>query len=190
MKIGIVLHPYAEKAPAGLGRIILELTLELMRHYPNDQYLVYVKGHPALPHFPAKDVTVVHFPTGPLWLDRGFFRAPRADVTLFNTPVLPLIVRVRNPVVMALDFAYWQATPPSLRSAFFRRVLFAEHRRSLRCASRIVAISRATARETERLFFIPREKVQTIYFGFKNVCAIAPKPLDIPDNYFLFPGVW
>ena len=52
MKIGIVLHPYGEEKPAGLGRAIYEITRSLIAQDKNNEYLIILRKRPkTLPQF-------------------------------------------------------------------------------------------------------------------------------------------
>ncbi len=191
MKIGILLHPYGERAPAGLGRIAYEVAYEFMRLYPEHDYIVYLKGRREdLPSFPAPKVHFHFLPEGFLWLDRGFLVAPKADIYLFNTPTLPLMLPLSKTVVLSLDYAYWIMPAKGLLQRVRTACLYVWHALSLIRADAVVAISEATRRDTLSLFRLRSDKVRTIYFGFKHICELPAEQVPVPADYFLFPGVW
>ena len=106
MKIGIILYPYGEKYTGGLGRAVFELTSALILRDTENEYIVFVKGTPALiPTFPGANWKVECLGRGHFWLER-LRRAPQADVYVFNTPVLPFFFRPKKSIVIALDFVY------------------------------------------------------------------------------------
>lgn len=190
MKIGIFLHPYGEKEPAGLGRAILDLTASLIAAAPEDTFIILVKGNPASPpKFPGTNWSLYLCPDGWQWRDRGIAKAPKADVYLFNTPVMPLWRRPRKSTVIALDFAYLHMRPRGIGGILRRFLLFWMHGQALEAASRIVAISDATRRDVIRFFHIGEEKVTTVRLGFRQLCGGYEERYDAPEKFFLFVGV-
>ncbi len=190
MKIGILLHPYGEKKPAGLGRTILELTKAMIEGNPENEYIVYVKDKPTvLPDFKGSNWRLEVLGGGAFWLDRGFRRASRADVSIFNTPILPLFFVPKNSVVIALDFAYWFFPPQDIASKVKNWLLFLYHGYSLWRARHVVAISEATKRDVMRLFKIPEKKISIMYLGYKPICAEPQQAVVVPEKFFLFVGI-
>src|SRR3989338_2844623 len=122
MVIGILLHPYDEDKPAGLGRTILEWTRAMLLFDQKNEYLIFVKHKPRKePKFPGKNRRLYVLGKGIFWLDH-MRHAPRADVYIFNTPVMPVFWRPPKSIVIALDFAY-RYLPPKEVSSFFKNVL-------------------------------------------------------------------
>jgi glycosyltransferase involved in cell wall biosynthesis len=190
MTIGIILHPYDEKNPAGLGRSIFELTKTLIAHDKNNDYIIYVKSKPRIsPMFPGNNWKIVVLGTRNLWLGRGFKRAPRSDVYLFNTPVLPLFYRPKRSIVIAHDFAYRYFPSSSLYGRWREIVLRWCHRYALTRADHIIAVSYATKDDVVNFYKINPEKISVIYWGFKNICGLKEKEISVPDNFFLSVGV-
>ncbi len=191
MKIGIFLHPFGERAPAGLGRAIFEWTRALLSIDRENEYIIFVKRAPAFAlNFPG-NFRVEVLGGGVFWMDRARGRA-RADAYLFNTPVLPFFWRPPRALVIALDFAYCY---PQFREHTFReriraRMLKMYQRWSFVRADRIVAISQATKEDLVRLFGIHEKKIHVVRCGFKNICALPESPLAIPKIFFLFVGAF
>jgi len=188
MKIGIVLHPYGEQEPAGLGRAIFELTKAMIAAAPEREFLIFVKGNPEhKPEFPGTNWRMHSLGGGWFWLDR-LHRAPPADIYLFNTPVLPHFWR-RKSVVIALDFAYLYLPPQGIGDSIGRFLLKRRHRAAMRRAVRIAAISEATRKDAIRYFRLPPEKIRTVHLGYNRICGIPEEKLAVPEKFFLFAGV-
>ncbi|MEK7067246.1 MAG: glycosyltransferase family 1 protein [Patescibacteria group bacterium] len=189
MKIGILLNPYGEKNPAGLARIIFELTKALIANDTQNEYIVCTKEK-SIPKeiFSGSRWKSVVLGGGFLWLDRGFSRMKDADVVIFNTPILPFFRRPRRSVVIALDFAYQFFPSHSVGDYIKRAFLKWYHGHSLRTADMIIAISEATKRDIINIYGMPAEKIRVIYCGFKNICALSGARITAPEDFFLFIG--
>lgn len=189
MIIGIVLHPYGEDKPAGLARTIFEFTKALIANDPRNEYIIFLKKEPRVaPDLPGKNWRLVVLGEGLLWLER-LRRAPRADIYVFNTPVMPLWWRPRRAVVLALDFAYKYFPPDDFRGRIRNHLMELYHRRSLRRADRIITMSEATKHDVIRFFHISPSKIQAVHWGFKQICNVAAETVDVPADFFLFVGV-
>ncbi|MDP3735685.1 MAG: glycosyltransferase family 1 protein [bacterium] len=196
MKIGIILHPYGEREPAGLARTIFELTRGMLEVDQENEYLIFTKHAPAaLPDLPGRNWCLVPlierdagFLSRALWLNR-LRRAAQADVYLFNTPVLPLLWKPRRSVVLALDFAYLRLPPENMRQWISKYLTRAYHAYSLSRADRVVAISEATKRDTVVLFGTRAEHIAVVLCGFKKVCDAEEVPRDVHAPFFLCVGV-
>src|SRR3989344_4749395 len=172
MTIGIVLDPYGEKQASGLGHYILELTQNLLALDQQNTYLIFTKGRSAVPPpLPGHNWRLVPLGWGKLWRDLGFIFAPKADVYLFATPVLPVFYRLRKTVVITHDFPYQHLTAASLKQKLYKPLLDFIHRRSLKRADRVVAISKYTKKEDQTIFGVEERKISVIYNGFRNVGA-------------------
>lgn len=191
MKIGIVLHPFNEKRPAGLGRFILELTRTLLEIDSENQYIVYLKKQPTvLPSFlRAPNCKVVSYNYDILWMDRTITRAEKADVYIYNTPIVPLFCRPGKSLVIALDFAYQLFSATRLREWLEKRVLTWYNGFSLRKADRVIAISEATKKDVEKIYDIPSSKIDVVYLGYEHVAKMTVKEVSVPKPFFLFVGV-
>jgi len=192
MTIGIILHPFGEDKPAGLGRYIFDLTVSLLENDKKNEYIIYLKNKPkVLPVFPGSNwrVEVVGF--GGLWRELGLFFAPRSDVYIFNTPVVPLFFKPRRSIVIVLDYAYRYSKTRNFKRALGDFLLFRMNKLALKRASAIVAISEFTKKETIRLFGIKKEKIKMIYPGFWNVGKESEREpiVPVPLRFFLFVGV-
>lgn len=191
MTIGILLHPYDEDKPAGLGRYIFEIIKVMLKMDSENDYIIYLKKKPRTPpifHGSNWRLEVIPGNT-PLWLGWGFRKAAKSDVYLFNTPVLPLMLRSGKFVVIALDFAYRYLQPTGLRNRAVNIVLGWYHGYSLKRADRVVAISEATKQEAIKLYGIPEEKIAVVYPGFTKICNLPEEQIRVPQKFFCFVGV-
>ena len=176
MKIGITLHPYGEKRPAGLGRAILEIVRSLLEADPKNEYTIFLKDPSGSLSLPGANWKTGH-------LSLGVMRS--LDVCIFNTPVIPwwygIFGKAKKSIVIAYDFAYWH-----FGKNYF---LWLYHAYSLWRADHIVAISEATKQDLMKLFWVPEKKITVIYLGYKKVCELPPQDVPgIPEKFFLFIG--
>lgn len=181
MRIGIVLHPYGEDKPAGLGRAILEITKNLIELDRKNEYLVILRKRPKnLPEFPGNNWKIKIADYKYLWLDKAI-HGENLDICIFNTPIISIFTKPKRTVVIAYDFAY---------DDFGRNLILKLYNKySLKKADLIISISEATKKEIMKLFGIPGEKIKVVYLGFKNICDIPPVPMQrIPEKYFFFVG--
>mgnify|MGYP001576057997 FL=1 len=158
----MVLDPYGEAQPSGLGRAIFEMAKAIAAQGA-DSYITYLKR--------------TH---GYSWLRRGSLD-PMLDLYIFFTPVIPYFFKPKKSIVVAHDFAYLET--PGVRALLIKHL----HSRSLRKATAIVAVSEQTKREIVRLFRIPERKITVVPNG--SVPLPAPQALQTPEHFFLFAGV-
>ncbi|MFC1757090.1 glycosyltransferase family 4 protein [Patescibacteria group bacterium] len=190
MKIGIILHPFDEKKPAGLGRYILELTKNLVESDSKNEFIIYLKNKPKNPiTFSGNNWHVEVLGFGKFWRELGLLFAPKSDIYIFNTPIMPFFLKPRKSIVIALDYAYKYFEPRDMKESFRNFVLFKMNKFALGRASKIVAISEFTKKETIKLFGIKKEKIEVIYPGFNNICSISETAINLPKKFFLYVGV-
>ena len=162
MKIGMVLAPYGEAQPSGLGRAIFEMAKAIAAQGA-DSYITCLKR--------------TH---GYSWLRRGSLD-PALDLYIFFTPVIPYFFKPKKSIVVAHDFAYLET--PGVRALLLKHL----HSRSLRKATAIAAVSEQTKREIVRLFRIAERKITVVPIA--SVPLPAPQALQAPEHFFLFAGV-
>lgn len=203
MKIGIILHPYAESKPAGLGEYIFKLTKSLIECDKDNEYIIFLKpfdkirmssfdraqGEVKLPSFRGNNWQVILLGFGRFWRELGLFFASRANVYIFNTPIMPLFFKPKKSIVIALDFAYLYFKPKNWREWMNNKILFWINKFSMKRADSVVAISEATKRDVVKFFGIAEAKIKVVYPGFRNICNLPEKPFSIKKPYFLFVGV-
>lgn len=176
MKIGIILHPYGEKKPAGLGRAILEIVRAMLEIDKENEYTIFLKNPDLKPDLPGNNWKTSRLTPHTL---------RSLDVCIFNTPVMPwwcgILGKAKKSAVIAYDFAYLQYSP--------NRFLKFIHSRALKRADLIISISEATKKDLIRIFKIPPQKINVVYLGFSKICDIASEPIqNLPGKFFLFVG--
>ncbi len=197
MKIGITLHPYDEKNPAGLARAILELVKAVLKEDTKNEYIIYLKNKPREPiNLPGNNWRVeVLGDLKPgwlgqvLWLDRGLRRAAKADVYVFYTPIMPIFFKPPKSVVIVLDFAYKYFAPVNSIEGFKEFLLFQYHKFSAKRADKILAISQSAKDDTVRFCGVNPDKIDVMYLGLNPICGIVEEKIDAPEKFFLFVGV-
>ncbi len=188
MKIGIILHPYGEKHPGGLPRMIFNWTKAMIESDEVNEYIIFLKEELNSPlNLPRKNWRVEILGGGRWWLDR-LKRRTLCDVYLFNTPVLPMFYRPKGSVVISLDYPYKVQKPKNFHEFIMKYLLAFYHKRSLLAADRIVAISDAAKRDTIEFFGAPESKITTIPHGYTNICALEEQKVDLPPRFFFFAG--
>jgi len=140
-----------------------------------------------MPVFAGNNWKIEVLDDGLFWQDR-LRSHTKADVYLFNTPVLPLFFRPKKSIVIAQDFPYLFLSSNSFKEWVFLRFVRWYHGFSLRRADAIVAISEATQQDVVHYFGIPEEKITVIYQGFKRICIVPEEQIDIPEKFFLSVG--
>ena len=188
MKIGIILHPYNEKNPAGLARTIFEFTKGMLEIDHENEYFIFVKGEKPKPELPGENWRFVALESGLFWLD-GLSKYPDIDVCIFNTPALPVFYKPKKSIVLALDFAYLILPAESIKDIFLRKITRIYHWLSLKKADAIIAISEATKKDTVNFFGIPESKIKVVYCGYKKIRLVPEKEVQLPPKYFLYVGI-
>ncbi len=184
----MLLDPYGEKNPGGLGRCIYEMVRGILAQDSTDTFTVYIKkAPPQTPAFPGTHWTLKALEAKYLWLTGGRRIERGLDLYVFFTPVIPLFFRPKKSVVLALDFAYLDIPPRTVKDMMSTRLLYLIHRRSLRLATKVVAISDYTKERMMQHFDISADKIDVVHIGF-----IAPptqkESIPVPEHFFLFAG--
>jgi len=173
MNIGLLLDPYGEKSPGGLGRAIFEMARALQAADSKNTYIVYTKK--------TMGVTSL-FLQGARKMDRNL------DLYIFFNPIVPLFLFPKRAIMVVHDFAYLELPGRSLLQKINRAALYCAHALSLRKATKIIAVSHTAKESTIRHFGTNPDKINVVYNGFISLDG-APEPMPAPDNFFLFAGV-
>ena len=188
MRIGMLLHPYGEKSPGGLGRSIFEVAKNLLELDHQNSYTIYFKNKNIYrPSFSGKHWTYKGLGSRLLWLTGAFGMDRTLDAYIFFTPIIPFFLRPKHSIVFALDFAYWTYRD-SWRDELSARLLFFLHRLALRQADVVVAISDETKQSVIRLFGVPAERIKTVRLSYVPL-GEKKSLLPVPTDFFLFAGV-
>ncbi|OGC88933.1 hypothetical protein A2419_01050 [Candidatus Adlerbacteria bacterium RIFOXYC1_FULL_48_26] len=186
MKIGLLLHPYGEEHPSGLGRAVLALATATMQAAPEHSYSVYVQDDSVPLVVPGVSFKIRSLKGKPIWRAKRQVFDPTPDLYIFFTPVIPLLFKPKRSIVVAHDFAYLSFRHGSFSAWLNRTLLFFMHRRSMRMADMVIAVSEETRQAVIKYFGISPEKVSVIYNGY--IALPDPEAIDIPEHYFLYPG--
>jgi glycosyltransferase involved in cell wall biosynthesis len=153
-----------------------------------NQYTVYVKKVlPKAPAFPGTHWSIKALDSKYLWLTGGKAMDRTLDLYIFFTPIIPLFFRPKKSIVLALDFAYLDILPRTFKDWLSTRLLYLIQRRSLRLATKVVAISHYTKERTMHHFGISEDKIQLVHIGFIQPSA-QKQEMDVPEHFFLFAG--
>lgn len=184
------MHPYGEKKPGGLPRIIFGWAESLIRNDTENEYVIFLKEKPECePLLPGKNWHTEVLGVGRLWLTR-LKHTTQCDVYLFNTPVLPLFYKPRRSVIIVLDYPYKYLAARNFSERLKRVFISWIHGYSMRRADHIIAVSNSTKNDTMRFFNIPSEKISVVYHGYKKICEISEQvpQAEVPEKYFFFAG--
>ncbi len=188
MRIGMLLNPYGEKSPGGLGRFVFEVTKHLLELDHQNSYTLYFKGKEVpRPALHGEHWTYAGLGSRLLWLTGAFGMDRTFDAYIFFTPIIPFFLRPKRSIVFALDFAYWRLRS-TWREELSARFLFFLHKRALRRADVIVAISEETKRDVIQLFGVPAERIRVVQLSYVPL-GERKDPLPVPEQFFLFAGV-
>jgi len=94
----------------------------------------------------------------------------------------------KKSIVVALDFAYLDIPNSSIKEQVRARLLYFIHRRSLRLATKIIAISTQTKEDIIRHFAIEASKIEMVPIGYIEPPKEHTK-ISTPEKFFLFAGV-
>lgn len=182
MKIALVLSPFGEAAPAGLGRSVFEFARAFVAASPEHSFVLLSKGGTAgtllAPARSFEEIIV----RGPIPLSLALAMRRDIDVVISFTPLAPFFCGRAQLVTFAHDFAFLSYGSRLLRP--FRQaltaLLFAK-------SARICAVSACTKEEVITHFNVSPEKVVVIYNGYT-----PPEPdtaIEPHTPYFLAVGV-
>jgi glycosyltransferase involved in cell wall biosynthesis len=188
MRIGMLLNPYGEKSPGGLGRSIFEVAKNLIELDRGNSYTLYFKEKEApRPSFSGEHWTYKGLGSRVLWLTGTFGMDRTLDAYIFFTPIIPFFLRPKRSIVFALDFAYWSYRG-SWRDELSAKMLFFLHKRALQHADAVVAISEETKQNVMRFFHVPAERITVVPLSYIPL-GEKKEPLPVPNDFFLFVGV-
>src|SRR3989344_3622279 len=173
MNIGMLLDPYGEESPGGLGRAVFEMARGIRTADRKNSYVVYTKN--------AMGVVSL-FLQGARKMDRNL------DLYIFFNPIVPLFLFPKRAIVVVHDCAYLELPARSLLQKIKGAVLYCAHALSLRKATKIIAVSNTAKESTVRHFGVNPEKIQVVYNGFIAL-PVEPEPVPTPKHFFLFAGV-
>lgn len=188
MRIGMLLNPYGEKSPGGLGRFVFEMAKNILELDHQNSYILYFKDKKVpRPSFQGEHWAYKGLGSRTLWFTGAFGMDRTLDAYIFFTPIIPFFLRPKRSIVVALDFAYWRLRS-SWREELSARMLFFLHKRALCRADAVVAISEETKQDVIRLFGIPAERITVAHLSYVPL-GEKKDTLSVPEHFFLFAGV-
>ncbi len=186
MNIALVVDPYGEEKPGGLGRAIFEIAKGIVKG--SHKYTVYLKNAPQKETPFGAHVKTAALVVKRLWLSGGKNLQKDHDVYIFFTPIIPLLFFPKKSIVVVHDFAYLELPPHTFKEKVSRTILRFLHGASLHKATKIVAVSNTAKQSVIRFFNIAPEKITVIYNGFIPLGEVG-KAIEVPEKFFLFAGV-
>lgn len=189
MKITLVLDPYGEKRPSGLGRAAFELTRAIILAAPDIHFIIALKCPPLKElQLPGSNWKVCSSSGGFFWVDEITRMTRDSDTHVFFTPVRPLFLSPKQSVVVVHDFAYRLFPRKGLLGFMHDTVLAFLQRRALQQATRVVAVSQATRTDAARFSGRSTDDIVVIYNGVNDLCNSVTKETTPSDSYFLLGG--
>ncbi|MFN8487283.1 MAG: glycosyltransferase family 1 protein [Caldilineaceae bacterium] len=165
-------------------------SLEIIRHLlalaaaAEHQWRLYVDTEPTSDFFPQQtpgathtNVELCHLPARRLWTHRALaceVTQRKPDVLFIPAHVLPFVLPVRRlpPSVVTLhDLGYHYF--PEAHTRFQRWYLEASTRWSAHAATRLIAVSQATAKDLTRFYHTPVNKIQVVYEAYEPCPAAS-----------------
>ena len=170
LRIGLDARVFIDSRYSGIPRAVYEILRVWAEDYPENEYYL-ISSVPI--HLDLELPPNWHLVIGPKWLKKQklwvFFcflpvvRSLKLDVFWGTNYVLPGRLKKTRQVVTVYDFSWYRFPYVAGRQNLLRLKLFAG--RSCRIADRVVAISRATARDAMKVFHVPRRKLTVSYCG-------------------------
>lgn len=188
MRIGLLLDPYGEDTPAGLGRYVYEFAKSLIVHSSEDVFTLFTRSDTKVT-LTKKIERVTILPTTRLWLTKGTLMDESLDCHIFFTPIIPILFRPKRLIVCAPDFAYLELPQRTWKQKMNACALKLLHRRALKKADVVVAITQATKDSLLQHFPLTPDKIVVIHLGY-IVQNEEPVSIEVPEKYFLFAGVF
>lgn len=195
MKIGVMLSPFGESKPSGLGVFVRNLAITLAENNPHWDFTFFVRGkHDYLKEFDQyKNVHYSQLPDTFLWKDIACLRNGDIDVWLYINPSLPFFILPKKSIVTALDFGVLYPDRDITWLGFVKKKLgYLLQSRSLQRTTYVLCTSHATKSDVHKFFpEVPDGKVDVAMCGFTPVCEkYVPTAVNqLPDDYFLMVGV-
>ncbi len=189
MKIGVLVDPYGEVHPSGLGRWAQEIVRNLLALDTGDTYTLYVKHQdPASPSPFGSRAQLRPLQKKTLWFSGGHRLDSRQDLYLFLNPLMPLTFFPKRAVVVAHDFAYLEIKSHGMMPLIRAYSLYFLQLITFWKARKILCISEETRQAVQRHFRIPKDKTNVITLGPVEL-GTRTESVNVPRDFFLFAGV-
>jgi glycosyltransferase involved in cell wall biosynthesis len=189
VNIGLIIDPYEEKTPSGLGHGLLEQARALVAEDDKNSYtLFFLRAPKQLPSIPGNHWHAEVLGGNSIFLNKTSKLSRSLDLYIFLTPIMPLLFFPKKSIVLVHDFAYLEMPAVSLRNKLSAWMLYMAHYISLLKATTIIAVSHSSKESALKHFSISPDKIHVIYNGFAPYSHI-PKKIETPEPFFLFVGV-
>lgn len=201
MKVGILLDPYNEKNPSGLGVYAINVTRRIIEADKNNDYVVFVRGHVDDENDNLSQMfgncEIVNIGKGRVLLN-GKFRKYDLDKCIFLTPVVPLFRPAREIIMVTHDLGYKHVPAATIKGRLVHFLMHIVYLISARRSGHIIAVSESTKSDIVKYWKISPEKVTVIYNGHEHKNTPSDLPMsvaeenqlkEIPEKYFLYVGV-
>jgi glycosyltransferase involved in cell wall biosynthesis len=174
----------ARRRPTGLATYIRELRHVLESRSAPDLRIEWVYGPPGLPRR-GRLTSIGNLALDLLWLRVLLpFAAWRRRASLLHAPVTWGPWWSPCPTVVTIHDLAWERVPEAFPERFRRYArLFA--RRSVRTASRVIAVSESTARDLHELYGVPHERIRVV----PNGVELDRRPPVVRQPFILSVGV-
>lgn len=180
MLIGIDASRALRARRTGTERYSLEIICHLLNlpDAAEQQWRLYVDSEPPPDFFPQwtpgsahPNVELCHLPTRRLWTHRALAREiiqRKPDVLFIPAHVLPFVLPFRRlpPSVVTLHDVGYRYFPEA-HTRFQRWYLEASTRWSAHAATRLIAVSQATAKDLTRFYHTPPNKIQVVHEAYE-----------------------
>ncbi len=199
MNITIDIRSLLSGTVTGVEGYVLNLTEALLEHDRQNRYRLYVNSrrNPHLPRLRSLNAKTVRS----RWPNPLLNLALAANLTtveklagetdiLFLPNLLPFSANRETKVVVTLHDCSPVTVPENynLKRRVWHRLL--NYKKSLDRADLVLAVSEYTAHDAERLFGIPKEKIQVVYPGSDHVhpAQVSAAAMRDARNRFYLPG--
>lgn len=202
-RIGIDCRMYSSKF-TGIGRYVFELVQHLARIDTKNHYVLFfnepefAKFIPPNKRFTKVNAGVSHYSFGEQTVFLYKLLKEKLDLMHFTHFNAPILYRKKS-VVTIHDLTLSFFPGNKMRSPFYRSAYRLTLSSSVRNAAKVITVSNNTAKDLQKIFKVPEQKIHTIYEGVteefvKNMneeeLEITKKKFDITKPFILYTGVW
>lgn len=188
-KVGILLNPYGEKTPGGLGKSIFEMVKATVETNPQIYFTVYLKNKvDNLPVFAGSNWEVKILNTKSIFFYFGNVMDRNLDTYIFFTPAMPIFFKFKKTISVVFDCAFLELESKNFQEYLKNKFLWALQYICLLKSDKIFSISRDAAIATEKFFGIKSQDIEVAHIGFIEQTEDKIE-VPCPANFFLFAGV-
>ena len=198
MTIGIDVRALMEGRTTGVQVYIVNLLHSLFKLDRKNDYILFANsyGKTVLPAFEYPNVSrvITRYPNKIFNFFQKFFAFPKIDkllrgVDLFFSPHWRAVALSKKiPLVITVHDLSYELFPEffTLRQRLWHRLM--DYRQAARVANKIIAVSRGTKRDVEKIYNVEAGKIEVIYSGVS--LSRGASRLKAPERYFLYFGTF